>query len=361
MAIKHDNIIYVSDLSIIGGVETFVYEMVKKYHKLDIAVVYKTAHPNQIIRLKNYCPVYQHNKQDIICKVAIINYDVSIIDYINKQADIYQVVHGDYENKAYTWKPPTHQRIKEYIGITKHICDSFKRITGNENVILSYNPLTIINDKPIILVSATRLSIIKGKERMIELANALDRSNINYIWYVFTNDTDEIKSSNVIYMNPRLDVSRWISKADYLVQLSDTEACSYSINEALYRNIPVIVTPLPYLKEIGMKDKVNGYIMEFDCSNINDIVNNITNIPKFEFRHLKDSYSKLLAKGKSKYIPDNRIIVTVKCIKDYYDKEMDIDVKVSDKPFKVTKVRAYELINANVATIIEERDLLKND
>lgn len=171
MLIKHDNILYIKDISEIGGVETFYYEMVKKYHDLDIAVVYKNANQKQLERLEEYCPTYKHTNQDIECKVAIINYDVSIIPYITEKIwkenakeneGIYQVVHGDYENKAYNWKPPTDERIKNYIGVTQHIVDSFKRITDNKNVILGYNPLTI-DKHPLMLVSATRLSPIKRK------------------------------------------------------------------------------------------------------------------------------------------------------------------------------------------------------
>lgn len=136
---------------------------------------------------------------------------------------------------------------------------------------------------------------------MIKLAHALDIAGIPYIWYVFTNDTNAIDSSNVIYMKPTLDAWKWISRADYLVQLSDTEACSYSINEALYRNIPVIVTPLPYLEEIGVKHGVNAWIMNFDCSNIDEIVENIVNIPEFKFKQLKDNYKNIFKPSKSHY------------------------------------------------------------
>lgn len=195
--------------------------MVKKYHNLDIAVVYKTAHPTQLQRIRKYCPAYQFKGQDIICKVAIINYDTSIIDYI-KEGKIYQVIHADYENPAYT-KIPQDKRVYQYIAITKHIAESFKRITGNENVILGYNPLTIEDKKPLVLVSATRLSKVKGKDRMIKLAEALDKAGIDYIWYVFTTDINEINLPNIYYMKPTLDVWKWICKADYLVQLSDTE------------------------------------------------------------------------------------------------------------------------------------------
>ena len=269
--IEHDNIIYIRDFSEIGGVETFTYEMVKKYHDKDIAIVYKAAHESQLKRVRKYCKAYCHTTQRIKCKVAIINYDVSIIDFIDEGADIYQVVHGDYENAAYSWSPPTHERIKSYIGVTKYIRDSFKRITGLDNVIYGYNPLSIEKEeKKLVLVSATRLSPIKGKDRMKRLVNTLDTTGINYIWYMFTNDTDAIVSPNVVYMKPRLDIGYWMDQADYIVQLSDTEACSYTINEALYRNKPVIVTPLPYLKEIGVKNDLNAYILEFDCSNIQE-------------------------------------------------------------------------------------------
>ena len=231
MVIKHDNIIYVRDLSEIGGVETYAYEMVKKYRDLDIAVVYKTADPYQLQRIEEYCPTYEHTNQDIECKVAIINYDVTIIPYITEKIwkenakegeGIFQAIHGDYEHSAYHWKSPTDVRIKDYIAITKYLLESVKRITGNKNVIMSYNPLTI-DKHPLMLVSMTRLSKIKGKDRMRKLANALDAAGVDYIWYVFTNDTEKIDSANVIYMQPRLDAYKWLAHATYLVQLSDTE------------------------------------------------------------------------------------------------------------------------------------------
>lgn len=343
MEIKHNNIIYVSDISIIGGVETYVYELVKKYHNLDIAVVYKSIHPTQLQRIRKYCPAYKFDGQDIICKVAIINYDTTIIPFI-KEGKIYQGIHADYENPAYgNIKVSQDERVYKYIAITEHIANSFKRMTGNENIMIGYNPLTIEDEKTIVLVSATRLSKVKGKDRMIKLAQALDKAGINYIWYVFTNDIDNVNLPNFIYMKPRLDVSKWISRADYLVQLSDTEACSYAINEALYRNIPVIVTPLPYLSEIGVEDGKNAYIMDFDCSNINHIVENITNIPKFEFKKLPDSYNKILSKGKSKYEEKRKTLVKFQCTRPYKDLELQQRKNPDDEPYEVTLERGEYL------------------
>ena len=349
--IEHDNIFYIRDLSEIGGVETFIWEMVKKYQQYDIAVVYKTAHKKQLERLQNYCMCYEHKRQKIKCKTAIINWDTSIIDFIEEGADIYQTIHGDYSNPVYTWRPLTHPRIKQYICITKHVLRTFKELMHVDNVMLGYNPLTIdTEEKLLILVSATRLSPIKGKARMEKLGIALNDAGINYIWYVFTNDTEAIKNDNIVYMKPRLDVGKWIAKADYVVQLSDTEACSYTINEALYRNVPVITTPLPYLEEIGVKDGVNSYILDFDCKNIKHIVDNIMNIPKFEFKQLKDSYDELLSHSPSHFKEDKYMKVKVEAL-DTYKKLNVIDTELGRVPeegeqFEVSKER-FNVLSGN--------------
>lgn len=184
---------------------------------------------------------------------------------------------------------------------------------------------------------------------MIKLAEALDHKGINYIWYVFTNDKEEIPSDNVIYMKPRLDIGRWIQKANYLVQLSDTEACSYSINEALYRNVPVIVTPLPYLEEIGVKDNKNAYIMKFDCSNIEDIVNKIKYVPEFEFKKLKDGYDKILHKGINPYQRNQDIMVQI--IQGYKDLKLQRYVEPNEILIEKSE-RAMELVKARVGRIV---------
>ena len=352
--IEHSNILYIRDLSPLGGVETFVWEMVKKYQDYDIAVVYKTADPKQLARLQKLCRCYEHRQQKIICDVAIINWDTSIIDFIVESADIYQVIHGDYTNPVYTWKPLTHPRIKEYIGVTKFVAEGFKKMMGCNNTTYGYNPLTINEDeKMLILVSATRLSPIKGKDRMQRLANALDYAGIKYIWYVFTNDKDALRSDNVVYMKPRLDVGRWIAKADYVVQLSDTEACSYTINESLYRNIPVIVTPLPYLEEIGVKDGKNAWVLNFDCSNMQHIVDNIYNKPKFVFKHLEDKYDELLSHTPSHFKEDKVMKVKVEAL-DTYEKFNITDAGLGRVPkageqFEVTKERLNVLLGNNAS------------
>lgn len=353
MIIKHSNILYIKDISQLGGVETWAYELAKKYKDLDLGVVVKTIDQEQLKRLIKYVPVYRHRTQRIECDVAVINYDTSIIPYIDAKVGIYQAIHGDYENPAYTWASPTSPKIKEYICITKYLIDSVHRITENTNLRLSYNPLTPDKaDKPLVLLSATRLSPIKGKYRMEKLARALDKAGVSYIWIVLTNDTTPLDSPNVIFAKLNLDTARWYELADYVVQLSDTEACSYTIAEALFRNIPIISTPLPYLNEIGVEDGKNAYIMEFDCSNIDDIVKNITNVPKFKFDKWDDDYGNIFVKSKSTYTQDDEVEFLVK--KKYHDIEIG-ETFYPGKTIKVSRRRGVLLAATGVGEIQEEK------
>ena len=109
--IKHDNIFYIRNINAIGGVETYVYELVKKYKDKDIAVVCKTIAPKQKERINKYCKVYIHKEQQIECKVIITNWDTSIIKYINPEAKIYTGLHTDYSHPSQGSVPVDNKRI----------------------------------------------------------------------------------------------------------------------------------------------------------------------------------------------------------------------------------------------------------
>ena len=344
--IEHSNIIYMPVISALGGIETYVYELVKKYRHLDIGVVCKQIDDKQRIRLARFVPVYIHKNEEIICDVAIINYDQSIIKYINDKAKIYQTIHADYTKDIYREKPKPHPRVTAFITITKYL-DNKLDYLGKR--IMSYNPLTIENHSFLTIVSATRLHKNKGPQKMLQLARALDRLGIDFIWYVLTSDKYVINHPNMITLDPRLDVYKWLEIADYVCLLSDSEACSYTINEALYRNIPVIVTPLPYLEEIGYKDGKTGYTVEFDCKNIEEVAKKLVNIPKFEFKQLEDKYDKIFTNKESNHKEENMIEVIAL---DTYEKENISDAGLGYIPkegehFKVSKDRLDVLLGNN--------------
>ena len=272
MEISYSNIFYARNIHAIGGVETYVYEMCKKYKDYDIAVVCKTIAPEQLKRLKKFCKVYIHKDQPINCKVIITNWDTSIFDYVNEDAKKYTVIHTDYSNPTERLGLPKDRPDITYIGITESSKKAFEEITGIDRTILCRNPLELEEDEPILtLVSATRLSAIKGGDRMLALANILEKLGINFIWYVLT--TNEYKGNpiwqnkNVVHVNNRLDVGNLIKRADWYVQLSICEGDSYSLKEALYRGVPIVVCDLPYFKEIGIENGVNALFYNEDNSN----------------------------------------------------------------------------------------------
>lgn len=347
---KYANVFYVPHFNIIGGIETYCYELAKKYHNKDITFVYsdETSDKKQLNRIRKYCRVIKQpygSMQKIQCKRLFIMYRCKI--ELFEADEVIQIIHADYE--AQKLKPNLDERIKEHYAVSKAVAESYEKISGVK-VGVAYNPLTIEKPKKILkLISATRLTKEKGKDRMIKLANALDKAGIPYEWRIFTNDSLPIPNENVIYMKPRLDIRNYIADADYLVQLSDTEAFSYSILESLCLGTPVIITPIPSSIEMGVKNGINGYILDFSMKDIpiNDIY---TNIPKFTFKSPKDIYDKLLIDSETIYNPNEK--VKVRSIKKYYDIELEKYIE-KDTTFEVRQERAEELMKHPKGALVE--------
>ena len=302
--IKHKNIFYVRDIHPIGGVETYVYEMVKKYKDYDIAVVTKNVAPEQKARLKKFCKVYVHRNQKIECDVIITNWDTSIFQYVNADAKKYTVLHTDYSNPTERLGLPEDVPGITYIGITEASKKAFEEITGIKRTILCRNPYELEPDKPLLkLLSATRLSDIKDGGRLAFLANTLTNLGINFIWYVITTDEYEDnplwQNKNVVHVPNRLDVGSFMQNADWYIQLSICEGDSYSLREALYRGLPIVVCELPYFKEIGIKNNENALFYKPDNSNAVEIAKKMQTPLKFKFKPIVDGYDNIVVKSKS--------------------------------------------------------------
>lgn len=355
MAIKHDNVIYISNISKLGGVESYAYYMVKEYQDLDICVLCKSCDANQLERLKKYAPVYIHHGEDIECKKMIINYDTSILDYL-KEGEADMVVHGDYTQPNYKVYPNfKHPKLHKIYAVTQTLADRISKKFGIECE-CCYNPFVPEEkEKPIIIVSATRLSAIKGGWRMKALAQELDRQRINYIWYVFTNDADCIHSPNVIFLPPRLDVYRWVQQADFLCQLSDTEAMSYSINEARAYGTQTITTRLPYLEEININDE-NAIILEFDVSNLKEVVKKIieNGHKRINWNIPKDNYKNILAKGKSNYKEMRKNMARVRVKVRFQDTRHNLIWREVGHIIECDIERAKQIADSGFGDIIEE-------
>lgn len=343
--VKYKNVFYFADINAIGGVETMFWNLARKYGKThDILILYRSADPAQLERLSKLVHVKQYYGQHIKCERAFFNFNTEPIETI--EADEYSVIlHSDYHaRKIY---PPEHRKITRYIGVSNHVSETAHDISGHD-VETCYNPIVIDKPRKVLhLVSATRLTIEKGKQRMKIFADMLTRSGIPFIWTVFTNDLVKIDNQNVIYMKPCLTVTDYIADADYLVQLSDTEGYSYTILEALCLGTPIITTPCPVYKEMGLTPE-NSFILPFDMSVIP--VDAIYKGLKKGFKYTPpdDRWDELLAPGKSNYDEIMKVPVTIRITRIYHDLLLNRVVN-PDEVITVTRERAELLIERGFA------------
>lgn len=246
--IEHANIFYMPNFNIIGGTEQFIYEIAKEYHDIDIAVIYVNGDEKQIKRLKKLIPVYKYQHQKVKCKKIFFNYSTNLEV---EAEEYYQIIHAMY--KTQNIAPVKDERINHYIAVSEIARNEYKELT-NKEVGLVRNPLTFTEEdkeKPILLISATRLTPEKGKDRMIQLTRLLDKAGIKWIWLIFTNDTSVINHPNIAYMKPRLDIRPYLQLATYGVQLSDCEGDCYFTRECEALGIPLLV--------IGARGGRGGY------------------------------------------------------------------------------------------------------
>jgi hypothetical protein len=124
-------------------------------------------------------------------------------------------------------------------------------------------------------------------------------------------------------MPATLKVQDYIKKADYLVQLSDEEAYSYAVLEALINDTAVIATPFESGKEQGLKDGVTGYIVPYD---MDFDVTKLLNIPRFRFAHTNEpmiqKWTEILGNPHCRENLENQNTVVTRVLRDYYDMEL---------------------------------------
>ena len=321
-----ENLFYFSNINKIGGVETFFYNLSRLHGNL--TVLYNTGDPGQVKRLSELVQVLKFNGDRIKCKRAFFNYNCDIFDFIDAE-ERYQIIHADY--KEQNLKPDA--RINNYIAVSKVAAEHFKEATGKTAEVI-YNPVYIDKPKRVLrLVSATRLTPEKGAERMKRAADILNKKGIPFIWQVFTNNTFQHES--ILTRKPCLNVIDYIKDADFLVQLSDTEAFCFSVAEALTVGTPVIVTPCPVYEEIGV-NKDNAIILPFDFDDIDET--ELYKKRKFKYSAPAETWGELLT-GKATYDPDEK--VNVLTIKNYFDIEQQRQILAGEEQTVTASRAAY--------------------
>ena len=345
------------------SVETYIFELSRKYKDYDITVFYKTGDQKQITRLMKYVRVVKYNGQHIKCKKFFCNYETDIVD--NVEAEEYtQVIHAMFiTNKLH---PRIHPKINKYLAVSKAAADEWLELTGIKAQVCR-NPLQVPEEekKPILeMISATRLTIEKGKNRIIKLAEELNKKGIEYIWYIFTNDTEVIDNPNIVYCNPRLNIRPILASIKgYGVQLSDCEGDCYFTRECEALGIPLIVTPIPSFKEQGLVEGVNCYYMPFDMADMN--VERLLKIPTYKGYIGSDEWEQKLEKVESDYEEGN-MKVKLRCIRSYTDiiesPKLGHDLEIGYE-WVVDKDRADELLRNpnNLVELVEYIEEKKED
>lgn len=327
------NVFTVINLNSIGGGESFLFYLVKKYAMRDLTIFYKQGDIRQIERLKRYARCIRYTGQKIRCKKAFFNYNQAFKDNIIAD-EYYQIIHCDYKARNLT---PKATKDMKYIAVSETAKNSFTEHTGL-NAELCYNPIGIEStERPLILMSATRLRKGKGKERIEKLARILDSEKIKYKWLIFTDDTNVIQNDNIIYLKPTLNVTDYMPLADWFIQLSDDEAYCYSVVEANLQGVPCIITPCPVFEELGVK----GITVDFDLSNVD--IETIKKPYKVEFNAPADRWVEILTDDKTNYEPPKETdLVHIRITKKYKDVILDRIVN-SGEALTVTRKRLKEL------------------
>ena len=345
------NVFYIANLNHIGGVETMFWQMAKKYGQThDITIIYRTGDKAQIARLKALvrCIKWRDGLR-IRCEKAFFNINRDIIEFVDAD-EYYQIIHADY--KAYKLQHIPHPDLHKFIAVSENSLKTFKEISGEEDVQLSYNPIVVEKPRKMLrLISATRMTWEKGMGRMKTLAEKLDEAGVAYTWEVFTDSPERIDNPNFVYRQTRLDIIDNIAAADYLVQLSDTEGYSYSILESLCVGTPVIITDFPSAKEMQVENGVNGFILPMDMSDI-PIQKIYKGLKRFKYTPHDDQWGEILAPGAGDYEAERNIPVIVRTKTYYYDIELKKYMSVGEEQ-EVTTERADRLVELGVAVYVE--------
>ena len=201
------------------------------------------------------------------------------------------------------------------------------------------------------MISATRIPAPdkgQNERRMMKLADMLNEAQIPFIWLNFSDGQLDNAPKGFYNMGLCMDLQPYIAKADYLVQLSDSEGYSYSVLEALTNNTAVICTPFKSAAESGVEDGKNGYIVPFDMA---FDVKKLLKVPKFKDNHSNDeiigSWREILGKPqKSTYKPTEKVMI--RAIRDYTDTKEKMYI-TSGQIYEVSLERANEIINAKFA------------
>ena len=268
-SVHYKNIIYVGQYcnTIFNGYVTWIDNIGKCFKdKFEIVVLYDEITDVTLKRFEKYFKCIKRN--------AFINYtcDRLFVTYstfyyptnIYPLDENYLFIHGNMADYSYTKKCDDDLYTK-YIAVSKTSANKAIGYYNSDKIDYVLNPFKLdeyINPH-LKLVSAQRSADVKKLDRIIKIANILDEEGIPYTWNLFTDNNEGTNTSGLIYRHRTVNPYPYIKDSDYFVLLSDSEACPYSIIEALSLKTKVLVTPLEVFSELGVNES-NSITIPFE-------------------------------------------------------------------------------------------------
>lgn len=367
--------IYQSCICEIGGVETFLYNFCLNMKDFfEITVVYGTANPLQLNRLRKIVNTISYNSKeqfefDIVIRNSV--WGEICNKMFSKENRYIEMRHANYkhliEKGVLSYQYHNWSKVNEIIA-----CGEF--VAEMSDLVLHDHPKVIKNilaprkktNKIIKLISCTRLDSEKGWGRMKQMMQMMKDAGIKFEWDIFTNGPQRCDFEEVHFWKQRFDIWDYLANADYTVLLSDCEGLPYTVQESLEYQVPCIVTDIGGCTEL-IKDGVNGYVVPLD---MNFDINKIKNIPKCKeydnkaletwLEYLGSNVTKEEIEKEKKLLEEEynnpktyKVGVICKLPKGYDDVRFGKHIMPEDGIYYVDEDRANYLASEDVVDIVE--------
>lgn len=331
-------VIYRSDLYKIGGFMTFLLNFCRKMKdKYDITIVGKKCDNERLKQLLSLVRVDLSGSEIYADNLIMLSFLDELPSNVHANK-IIRMVHACKTSPE--WKIP--RDYNKLIFVSKTARDSF----NDKDSEVIHNIIIPDEKEHLLLVSATRFPAPdKGiiEDRMRILAKMLNDKGISFTWLNFADGKMENPPKNFYNVGVSYNMQGMIKKADYLVQLSDSECWSYSCLEALTYGTAIICTPFPSTKEMGIKDGINAHIVPFD---MDFDVTKLLNIPRYmyiyENEKIRQQWIKILGDTEPLHDYNPGQMVEVEVLEGFNDIQLKRFLNKGER-LLMTKERANEI------------------
>jgi glycosyltransferase involved in cell wall biosynthesis len=296
--IKTQVVIFRSFLSIIGGIETAVYNaccLLKDQY--DVIFLYDTCDGKQLKRIQKEVKCIKNTGQKIECDVLLLyGFNPSSVFHIVKAKRVIQQICCDVKEVNYRYTP--NEFTNEFCADSQASANQFMKSNPQYKCGVLHNLFNIQEPKRCLrIMTASRLSWEKGYDKMKAMAKRMNEKGIPFIWTVFTNDLPNEEIDGFIFMKPRLNVIDYMKGNDYGFQGSKSESWGNTVTEFLECGVPVIASEWASVRE-QIEDGKNGYILKQDLSNLDEVIDKMYSTDlrgfKYEPKYSIEEWKKII-------------------------------------------------------------------